>query len=167
VAHDDGKTPEAHMAMKRRMPGGERKTITSLAVLARNGFQPWPTPTARDYKDTGDLSRVPENSLLPRVVQRLERERWPTPRTSDAKGAGHHGTGGLDLRTAVAEHWPTPQARDGQGRSTPMPEVAAQRFAEGRRNLEDAVSLNGSPGGMLNPSWVEWLMGFPPGWTDV
>jgi len=20
--------------------------------------------------------------------------------------------------------------------------------------------------GMLNPVWVEWLMGFPPGWTD-
>ena len=19
----------------------------------------------------------------------------------------------------------------------------------------------------INPEWVEWLMGFPPGWTDV
>jgi hypothetical protein len=22
-------------------------------------------------------------------------------------------------------------------------------------------------GGQLNPTWVEWLMGFPPGWTDL
>jgi len=103
------------MAMKRRMPGGERKTITSLAVLARNDFRQadgrvvlptptasehkyrlqgntqqskglgalaargelemWPTPTARDWKDTGDLSKVPPNGLLPRVVWRRERER--------------------------------------------------------------------------------------------
>ena len=26
----------------------------------------------------------------------------PTPRTSDANGAGHHGEGGMDLRTAVS-----------------------------------------------------------------
>ena len=35
----------------------------------------FPTLNARDWKDTGDLSNVPENSLLPRVVQRLEREK--------------------------------------------------------------------------------------------
>ncbi len=29
---------------------------------------PWPTATRRDYKDTGDLSRVPDKSLLPRRV---------------------------------------------------------------------------------------------------
>jgi len=28
----------------------------------------------------------------------------PTPRTTDANGAGAHGTGGLDLRTAIATH---------------------------------------------------------------
>lgn len=22
-------------------------------------------------------------------------------------------------------------------------------------------------GGQLNPDWVEWLMGFPHGWTDI
>src|SRR3546814_14833410 len=31
-----------------------------------------PTPTARDGKDTGDLSRVPENSLLPRVIWNMD-----------------------------------------------------------------------------------------------
>lgn len=45
-ANDDNKSPQAHMAMKRRMKGGPRNTITSLQVLA----QMWPTPAARDHK---------------------------------------------------------------------------------------------------------------------
>ena len=31
----------------------------------------WPTPTARDWKDVGDLSNVPENGLLGRVYKNL------------------------------------------------------------------------------------------------
>jgi hypothetical protein len=33
----------------------------------------------------------------------------------------------------------------------------------GHRNLQ-LGSLNG---GALNPTWVEWLMGFPEGWTAL
>lgn len=53
VAHDDQKSPEAHAAMKRRMPGGERQTITSLTVLAKHEVEKGPllpTPTAADHK---------------------------------------------------------------------------------------------------------------------
>ena len=32
---------------------------------------------------------------------------------------------------------------------------------QGTSQLPDAV------GGQLNPTWVEWLMGFPIGWTDL
>ena len=41
-------------------------------------------------------------------------ELLPTPRTSDTNGAGEHGTGGLDLRTAV-DMLPTPTARNWKG----------------------------------------------------
>jgi hypothetical protein len=27
--------------------------------------------------------------------------------------------------------------------------------------------LAATAGGSLNPDWVEWLMGFPVGWTDI
>ncbi len=37
----------------------------------------------------------------------------PTPRTSDMNGAGRHGDGGMDLRTAIAL-LPTPRASDGE-----------------------------------------------------
>jgi DNA (cytosine-5)-methyltransferase 1 len=41
----------------------------------------------------------------------------PTPRTSDTKGAGHHGDGGIDLRTAVTL-LPTPAVNDmGEGKT--------------------------------------------------
>lgn len=29
------------------------------------------------------------------------------------------------------------------------------------------LDLATSVGGQLNPTWVEWLMGFPLGWTDL
>jgi len=31
--------------------------------------------------------------------------------------------------------------------------------------LEQAVALESTDGGTLNPTWVEWLMGFPIGHT--
>jgi len=70
--------------------------------------------------------------------------------------------------------WPTPQERDfrsGEGHRWMVPE-------ERSRNLTDAVafsrdykmtpeSLPHPGGGQLNPTWVESLMGFPVGWTDI
>ena len=100
----------------------------------------WPTPTVGDSKNTAN-------------------------RTADRSSPDHHHDG-VTLVDAV-RLWPTPQHRDGQGRSTPNQPVAMARYQAGRRCLEDVVSLNGDPGGMLNPTWVEWLMGFPEGWTDL
>jgi DNA (cytosine-5)-methyltransferase 1 len=34
-------------------------------------------------------------------------------------------------------------------------------------NGRNSDSLNVVAGGALNPTWVEWLMGFPDGWTDI
>lgn len=53
----------------------------------------------------------------------------PSPRTSDTNGAGHHGDGGMDLRTAVAEIplLPTPAAERG-GRNKSASDGAAIRW---------------------------------------
>lgn len=53
----------------------------------------------------------------------------PSPRTSDTNGAGRHGDGGMDLRTAVAEIplLPTPAAERG-GRNKSASEGAAVRW---------------------------------------
>ena len=32
---------------------------------------------------------------------------------------------------------------------------------------EEARQMGAGNGGKLNPTWVEWLMGWPLGWTDL
>jgi hypothetical protein len=34
-------------------------------------------------------------------------------------------------------------------------------------NAQGGEPLTVQVGGTLNPTWVEGLMGFPPGWTDL
>jgi hypothetical protein len=35
------------------------------------------------------------------------------------------------------------------------------------QNQKDLASEVARDGGQLNPDWVEWLMGWPIGWTDL
>jgi len=35
------------------------------------------------------------------------------------------------------------------------------------RKVDHGVQLANQVGGTLNPPWVEWLMGWPIGWTDL
>lgn len=92
---------------------------------------------------------------------------WPTPRMTEidrSKTAkGTHGFNiiapdgrewGANLATAV-KMWPTPNARD-----------STRDMSIKRDRLPDAVKSNLTTG-RLNPTWVEWLMGFPEGWTDL
>lgn len=65
--------------------------------------------------------------------------------------------------------WPTPRASHGMTGRLRTPEAILRtqaRRAECR--LEDEVVLaEGRAGGYLNPLFVEWLMGFPIGWTAL
>lgn len=86
---------------------------------------------------------------------------WQTPTARDCKGTNslkhltqpktpgnnHHVR---QLANAV-KLFTTPCAADAQG----------THGGDNRRSLRTDVA------GQLNPTWVEWLMGFPPGWTDL
>tara|TARA_Y100000593_G_C4064894_1_gene216236 strand:+ start:173 stop:505 length:333 start_codon:yes stop_codon:yes gene_type:complete len=51
--------------------------------------------------------------------------------------------------------WPTPTSRD-------------WRSGKGARERPGhSQQIPEMIGGQLNPQWVEWLMGFPAGWTDL
>lgn len=141
VAHDDGKTPEAHMAMKRRMPGGPRQTITSLNVMVKaieQGKYPqlWPTPRSSDADrgGRGDLIQAVRGN--PNSHYRM----YPTPTVPNG---GRSPKGGMSL---------TGMTPDGKKRQVDLAHFVRQ---------SDGIS------GQLNPTWVEWLMGFPLGWTDL
>jgi len=51
--------------------------------------------------------------------------------------------------------WPTPTTHNAKECNAP---------AEATRNTPTLVNV---AGGTLNPTWVEWLMGWPLGWTDL
>ena len=60
--------------------------------------------------------------------------------------------------------WPTPATRDYKGANS------SKHLAKARGHhdqLPNAVKMAGHKNGKLNPTWVEWLMGFEPGWTDL
>jgi hypothetical protein len=59
VAHDDGKSPEAHMAMKARMPGGPRHSITSLAVAAQTLLPIGGLPQPGGTREPSDATSSP------------------------------------------------------------------------------------------------------------
>ena len=100
-------------------------------------------------------------------------EIWPTPRAREG-GAGKPGSKGSlhaqekrYLAGVIQEEkpFPTPQASDHRDRgnlSTP----AIKRRQEKGKQLALSMSVS-ETSGQLNPQWVEWLMGFPPGWTDL
>jgi hypothetical protein len=131
-----------------------------------------PTPTAQDHR------AVPYTIDGPSKQRRLSllgfARMWPTPdagafnleepaeswlaRREKLKQKGINGNGaGMPLGIAV-KLWPTPAARDYRHPN-------AKSYAE-RGGGSKGEQLPNAVGGALNPTWVEWLMGFPLGWTD-
>lgn len=104
---------------------------------------------------------------------------WPTPKSKEpgmsAKTSGRHYTKSTHLTTQVAiaegminpetgKKWPTPTASASKGSSS-----ASLVRKNGKSRVNDRLdhSVMASNGGQLNPTWVEWLMGWLLGWTDL
>ncbi len=93
----------------------------------------------------------------------------PTPTASDyGKNNGRNTLNARDRYslTTIARHnlWPTPKASD----SNPCGAQAMLRYNErtGRKTLITEVAKT-TTGGQLNPTWVEWLMGYKCEWTAL
>ena len=92
---------------------------------------------------------------------------WPTPTTQDnpqIRGVGkaaNHQKRGTTLGGAV-RMFPTPQASDNRNRGTSNTPAIARRINAGKQ-----VMLSMVMDGTLNPTWVEWLMGWPIGHTGL
>jgi hypothetical protein len=106
-----------------------------------------PTPSTRDYHAQGathnDKSR---SSSLATVIQK--KAGWPTPRSSDADRGGRG-----DLIAAVRN----------------KPNSHFKMIPTPTANRRDGLQSHGVNvvSGSLNPVFVEWLMGYPIGWTDL
>jgi hypothetical protein len=97
-------------------------------------------------------------------------ERWATPTTMDklppksekalmneATNTRPNRSKPANLRDQVSnmQNWPTPTSHNAKETNAP---------SESTRNTP---TLAAQAGGHLNPMWVEWLMGWPLGWTDL
>lgn len=92
----------------------------------------------------------------------------PTPVKYDATPGGpnnhYHGLGHM----AKTGTFPTPRKSDGKGATSQQAKAKAKAKARGfTPNLPEEIASQQADGGQLNPMWVEWLMGWPIGWTDL
>jgi len=120
------------------------------------------------------------NRLLFRLVPQTPRKEgigsglWPTPRSCSAMAAtitqeaAHALNRFPNLETVVGRRlWPTPNASDNRDRGNLSNPSIQRRILLGKQiGLTMAVKEDSAPG-QLNPEWVEWLMGYPLGWTDL
>jgi hypothetical protein len=126
----------------------------------------WQTPVADDSvnRAKGKINSRGEPKLSAQVMQ------WPTPCANSHTGAGSgpNKTGAPNLQTVVQSRtWPTATATAYKGWSP------NHNRADTDDRLDYSVERQAfSPGQAtplmrLNPNWVEWLMGWPIGHTEL
>jgi hypothetical protein len=127
----------------------------------------WPTPTAADSHGHAQTLECPTPGQTGgTTLTGAIRAQWPTP-TAQTYGTNRGGSAGrtgpvrpsLD---AAARQWSTPVASDGDGRGQWKNREASPHATRGGmpRLTEDL-------GALLNPHWVEALMGWPTGLTGL
>ena len=121
---------------------GQGKTIgTNRGTTLGGAVRMWPTPDASD--------RGPRSADL--VVNQSTVQR----RDSGQKR-------GMDLQTA-AKFFPTPTANED---AAGTPNGKMQAMLGNHPDVRGTTPQHWAQGS-LNPAWVEWLMGYPPGWTNL
>ena len=91
-------------------------------------------------------------------------EKFPTPTVKgNYNRKGLSKTSGDGLATYVKKYpFPTPCASDNRNRGTTQTPAIARRIEKGKQ-----VMLSMTLDGPMNPVFVEWLMGWPLGWTEL
>ncbi len=160
-SYRDWATPLRRDCLRRRRSGRRTRDRGSLS---------WPTAkvaTGQYQYAHGDHSNI---------VMNLEgaAAMWQKPATDSFRSLGlnRKGETGLDQQ---ARFWPTPKARDFRSgeqyaeRDSPDLNVIVSRFGRQapRSGIGGPPSSADGPNSRLNPLFVEWLMGFPIGWTAL
>lgn len=123
-------------------PDGKR----GQTLLGAAKGQTWATPTTMD-------------SLPPKSEKALMKE------ATEAR-PGRSKPANLRDQVSNGHLWPTPCASDADKWNAKTLEERVESNQQVR--LGNALSTDGvRVGGTLNPMWVEWLMGWPLGWTDL
>jgi hypothetical protein len=149
-----------------RTPSAQEPGVKAERLTSRE-----PGGQARHYdKQTGRLAQIglsqqvqlramyptPSASQMPcEGTVRLARQRWLAGDCTLEEANAIAGRDVRDKQGKVPAMWPTPTVQDASNNGGP---------SQYERN---SLPLKAVAGGALNPTWVEWLMGFPLGWTDL
>ena len=146
----------------------EQQTLERTIRGTESGLSDkWATPTTMDKlppkSETALLREAtvarPNRSKPSNLRDQVSNmHKWPTPISQDAKHSGYAKTGAGKAKKLSYEvvKFQTPVSR--------MWKDNGKSPSELNRNSE---TLATQAGGSLNPTWVEWLMGWPLGWTDL
>lgn len=106
-----------------------------------------------------------ELPIVGRITLEIDGGYLPTPTVSSGAQVAWNKTPGQTVGTTLAgyvRYWPTPLARD----SRTVRGGARTANSLGTEPLITQVAeVEGLEDGALNPDWVEWLMGFPIGFS--
>lgn len=154
------KTPVAADASNRKMYVNSRgePNLSGQVKL-------FPTPRASDGEHGGPNQRDSRGNPSLAMAARL----IPTPTARDYKDGSANACRNVPVNGLLgrAVHFlPTPRAQsaNGTGKSRIGHREDLQTYAAKTTQEDNRTEASN---GQLNPTWVEWLMGFPQGWTDL
>lgn len=166
-------TPKVHMrGVQSRSPGDERP---ELEAMARRGLLP--TPTVGDSKASGSRNTAQSSahtgtSLTDWLNQDGGTGRLlPTPNAGDGRHGGPNSRfkrGNLHLSSQAVRL--AEQMEEGERLSLPTPTARDYKGPSARAKRHTGACLPGALGQTsrcLNPRFVEWMMGWPLGWTQI
>ena len=171
----------------RTRPANLREQVNPETVEAWEKAQApemWPTPTTKGYGHASEgqvanlLKKVQDGTITMKEaeqmigLQTLENHRtykkmWPTPNASDSKQANMKDDHDLKkgyLR-GVVKMYPTPTA--GLEKHSTKIAYWENRIEKGRQEDIQMRIYKETGSGSLDPRFVEWLMGYPIGWTSL
>ena len=109
----------------------------AAALYYERNGKKWPTPNTRDYRSDGEIRILAKNCNTPAEYQAMSNQ------ASSKKRAKYF----------------TPTVNDSKNATLPL--------SQGVRDSLIGDLIRDGCNGSLNPGWVEWLMGFPIGWTAL
>ena len=134
-------------------PSAHRTSATAYSSSLHETMEWTPTATA--------------NQMAPSMILRNPGLRlWPTPTAHITKEGGHPSEGRRNTPTLTFQAmWPTPTASSWGNEGSRN--LIQQHVEQGDITEAEKRQMISGNGGKLNPEWIEWLMGFPIGWTDL